>query len=247
MKVSIITVCYNSASTIRDTIESVINQTYADIEYIVLDGASTDNTVEIINQYKSSIQTFISEKDNGMYDAINKGIKIATGDIIGILNSDDFYINNQIINKVANIFMKQDIEGIYGDLIYVDPVNTSKVIRKWVSGKYVKGAFLKGWMPPHPTFFVKKEVYNKYGLFNLQLSSAADYELMLRFIHKNNLKLGYLPENMVKMRTGGKSNISIFNRLKGNKEDRKAWKINNLKVKWYTLILKPLSKIKQYF
>jgi len=246
MKISIITVSYNSAKTIRDTIDSVIQQNYHDIEYILVDGKSTDNTIEIIKSYGNKISKFISESDKGIYDAMNKGIQLASGDIIGILNSDDFYADADVLKNVANHFTVS-IDGLYADLVYVDALNTTKIIRTWKSGAYKEGAFLKGWMPPHPTFFVRRKVYQNFGDFTNQLKSAADYELMLRFIHKEKIKVAYLPKIIVKMRAGGASNSSIKNRIKANKEDRMAWKMNGLKPGVFTLIRKPLSKLNQFF
>lgn len=245
-KVSIITVCYNSAKTIEDTIQSVINQNYDNIEYIIIDGLSTDNTLEIVNKYQDKIAKVISEKDAGLYDAINKGVKLATGDIIANINSDDFYIDNNVIADVVAKMEEKKSDTLYADLYYVDESDTNKVTRNWVSGEYKKGMFFKGWMPPHPTFFVRKSVYDNYGKFNLELKSAADYEIMLRFIHKHECSISYLPRVVVRMRVGGVSNSSIKNRLKANREDKQAWKINGLKPKSYTLIFKPLSKILQF-
>ena len=247
MKISIITITFNSESTIRNTIESVLNQNYKDIEYIIVDGLSSDLTLNIINEYKDRISKIVSEQDKGLYDALNKGISLASGDVVGILHSDDFYTSNDVISKIANTFMVKQCDAIYADLYYVEKKDTNKIFRKWKSGSYKSGAFLKGWMPPHPTFFVKKECYDKYGAFNLKLKSAADYELMLRFIHKHRIKLVYLPECLIKMRVGGKSNKSIKNRLRANSEDRQAWKINGLKPHFYTLYAKPLKKIIQLF
>lgn len=245
-KISIITVCYNSAKTIEDTIQSVINQTYDNIEYIIIDGISTDNTLEIVSKYKDKISKIVSEKDAGLYDAINKGIGLATGDIIANLNSDDFYIDNNVIADVVAKMEADKSDTLYADLYYVDAIDTNKVTRNWVSGQYKKGMFFKGWMPPHPTFFVRKSVYEQYGKFNLELKSAADYELMLRFIHKHECSISYLPRVVVKMRVGGVSNSSIKNRLKANREDKRAWEMNGLKPKPYTLIFKPLSKVMQF-
>lgn len=245
-KVSIITVCFNSDKTIEDTIQSVINQTYCNIEYIIIDGLSTDNTLEIVNKHKDKIAKIVSEKDAGLYDAINKGIGLATGDIIANINSDDFYIDDNVITDVVTKMEEQKSDTLYADLYYVDAFDTNKITRNWVSGEYKKGMFFKGWMPPHPTFFVRKSVYNQYGKFNLELKSAADYEVMLRFIHKYECTICYLPRVTVKMRIGGVSNVSIKNRLKANREDKRAWKINGLKPKPYTLIFKPLSKVLQF-
>ncbi|PCJ25981.1 MAG: glycosyl transferase [Flavobacteriales bacterium] len=246
LKVSIITVCYNSSKTIEDTIQSVLSQTYTNIEYIIIDGLSTDNTLEIVTKYKDKITKIVSEKDNGLYDAINKGIKLATGDIIANLNSDDFYIDNNVIADVVEKIEKENTDSLYADLYYVDAIDTNKVVRHWKSGNYKHGLFYKGWMPPHPTFFVKKSVYEKYGTFNLQLKSAADYEIMLRFIHKYKIKISYLPRVVVRMRIGGVSNVSLLNRIKANREDKQAWLINDLKPKPYTLLFKPLSKLGQF-
>lgn len=247
LKFSIITVSYNSAKTIEQTILSVINQKYPFIEYIIIDGASQDETLSIIEKYQPKISIVVSEKDNGIYHAMNKGISLATGDVIGILNSDDFYSDENVLNDVATLFEHGKADAIYADLQYVDAEDTRKNVRFWKSGKYKPGDFLFGWMPPHPTFFVKKEIYNKYGLFNLDFRSSADYELMLRFIHKHQISINYLPRVIVKMRVGGQSNVSTQNRIKANLEDRKAWEINGLKPYFFTLFLKPIRKINQFF
>lgn len=246
MKISVITIAFNSAETIKDTIESVLAQDYADLEYIIVDGASKDATIDIVKSYGNRISKFVSEKDKGIYDAMNKGLSLATGDVIGILNSDDFYADNRVLSEIADKLEESGADGVYADLVYVDRAKTDKIVRKWVAGSYRKGLFLKGWMPPHPTFFVSRRCYEKYGAYNLELRSAADYELMLRFIHKYEIKIAYLPRIITRMRLGGQSNISLKNRIKANVEDRKAWKINGLKPKSFTLIRKPLSKLKQY-
>ena len=245
MKISIITVCLNSETTIEKTIQSVLAQNYPDIEFIVIDGKSSDRTFEIANKYKSKISKLISEKDKGIYFALNKGIDLATGDIVGILHADDFYSDENILSKVVNEFSKKKCDSLYADLQYVK--DDEKVFRNWKSGEYKEGLFLKGWMPPHPTFFIKKDCYEKFGKFNVDFVSAGDYELMLRMIHKNKISVAYLPEIIVKMRVGGKSNSSLMNRIKANREDRLAWKINNLKPGLFTLAFKPLSKLKQFF
>lgn len=246
MKISIITVSFNSVKTIQDAIESVLNQTYKDIEYIIIDGGSTDGTVELVQSYGDKISKFVSERDYGIYDAVNKGIVLASGDIIGILNSDDFYAYNDVLKDVTTAFESDKEVGIvYGDLIYVNAEDTSKIVRTWKSGDYKKGMFEKGWHPPHPVFFVKRELYEKYGLFNLDLKIAADYELMLRFMHRYSVKSAYIPKVFVKMRVGGESNKSIFNIVKANIECVIAWKINGLGLKPMIFVRKPISKIKQ--
>jgi glycosyltransferase involved in cell wall biosynthesis len=246
LKVSILTVVFNGASTIRQCIESIVSQDYPDIEYIVVDGASTDGTQDIVRSFGGKVSKFVSEKDAGIYDAMNKGIQLATGDMIGILNADDFYAFPTVISEVVHLMDSGNYEACYGDLEYVDFANEAVVRRKWTSGAYRKGSFLNGWMPPHPTFFVRREVYEKFGKFRLDLGSAADYELMLRFVHKSEIKVGYLPKVLVKMRSGGVSNSSVKNRIKANRNDLKAWKTNNLKPRFYTLWLKPLRKIFQF-
>lgn len=247
MKVSIITVCYNSSQTIENTIQSVVSQNYSNIEYIIVDGLSSDDTLKIIDRYKNKITKVISEKDNGIYDAINKGISVSTGDIVAILHADDFYTNENVISTIVNDFVNKRVDAIYGDLQYVDRLDTNQIKRNWVSGEYNKENFLKGWMPPHPSFFVTKECYNKFGVFNTSLKSAADYELMLRFLYKHNCTVDYIPQVLVKMRVGGKSNVSIMNRIKANREDKKAWEINGLTPGVFTFIRKPLSKLNQFF
>lgn len=245
MRVSIITVCFNSAATIAETIKSVKKQLYPDIEHIIIDGLSQDNTLDVI---KNSNHTgpLISERDNGLYDAMNKGIEIATGDIIGILNSDDVYTDDDVIDHVVNQFKRPGCEAVYADLNYIDNTQAEKVVRKWRSGRYKPAKFNYGWMPPHPTVFVKKDVYDKYGSFNTELSSAADYELILRFLYKNKIKAHYVPKVLVNMRSGGLSNRSINHRLKAHIEDYRAWSYNGIRPHWYTLMLKPVRKVLQY-
>jgi glycosyltransferase len=243
--VSIITATYNSAATVADTLASVQAQTYAPIEHIVVDGLSKDNTLEVVANSGHN-GTLISESDLGIYDAMNKGIKICKGEVVGILNSDDFYPNNQVIEKVVHLFETTNCDAVYGDLLFVHPDNPTKVLRKWIAGGYDEALFLRGWMPPHPTFFVKRELYEKYGSFNINLRSSADYELLLRFMYMHKIKVSYLPDILVHMRSGGQSTKSLSNRIKAHKEDYAAWSLNELKPRWYTLLLKPVRKIKQF-
>lgn len=247
MKVSIITVVYNNVSTLRDTIESVLGQDYSDIEYIIIDGLSTDGTVELVQSYGTRIHKFVSEKDKGLYDAINKGISLASGEIVGLLHSDDLFFSTAAIRKVVDGFYTSSADSVYGDLHYVDKVDTWKIVRNWRSGSYQRCKFRRGWMPPHPTFYVKRSVYETYGLYDTDFKSAADYELMLRYLYKYNISTHYLPNTLVKMRVGGESNRNLFNRLQANKEDYFAWKKNNLSPSIYTRFLKPLRKLHQYF
>jgi len=246
MKVSVITAVFSNQHFIHDAIDSVLSQKNVEIEYIIVDGGSKDGTVEVVLSYGKRINKFISEPDEGVYFALNKGISLATGDIIALLHSDDFYAHPYVLSQVVEAFQKTNCDAVYSNLYYVKGNNTNKIVRLWDSGVYKEDDFYLGWMPPHPAFFSKREVYTKYGSFNTILKSAADYELMLRLIFKNNIKLHYIPKFFVKMRTGGASNRSFLNRLKANIEDRKAWHINDLKPKWYTLLMKPLLKLFQY-
>jgi glycosyltransferase involved in cell wall biosynthesis len=245
MKISLITTSYNSAGTITDTLECIRRQTHPDIEHIVIDGSSTDNTLAIIARFPH-VARLISEKDNGIYDAMNKGIRIATGEVIGILNSDDVYTDTGVLAAVAMAFKDPAVMTVYADLQYVYYDNLDRVRRNWISGPFKKENFYFGWMPPHPTFFVRKEAYDGSGLFNTDLHSAADYELMLRLLLKQGYSAHYIPRIIVKMRQGGVSNASLQNRLRANKEDRLAWKLNGLKPYFFTLYLKPLRKISQF-
>lgn len=245
MKVSIITATYNSAATVRDTLSSVANQSYPDIEHIIVDGLSSDDTLNIVAGFPHISKT-VSEKDKGIYDAMNKGIAMASGDIIGILNSDDFYAHENIIAEIVDLMNTESADLLYADLEYVDKERTSKVVRLWKSGKYGDKSFLMGWMPPHPTFFVRRHVYENYGNFDLRLRTSADYEIMLRFMHKHKLKTAYLPKVIVKMRVGGISNRSLQHRLHANKEDRMAWQINQLTPYPFTFLFKPMRKIFQF-
>ena len=246
MKISIITVVRNNVATINDAINSILSQTYKNIEYIVIDGASTDGTVGVVQSYTNKIDKFITEKDHGLYDAMNKGITLATGDIIGILNSDDMYFDINVIEDIANTFLEKKTDSVFGDLHYVDKNNTNKVMRHWKTSDFKLGSFAKGWHPPHPSFFAKKEVYEKYGLFDLELSISADFDLMLRFLEKHQISSVYLPKTLVKMRTGGQSNNSIRNIITSNKSILKSFSKNKIKVnKWLYLFNRLMPKLIQ--
>lgn len=245
LKVSIITATFNSAATVADTIQSVKNQTYKNIEHLIIDGVSTDDTIQIIQKQQAPVSIH-QQKDKGIYDAMNIGIGYASGDIIGILNSDDFYADDAIVQKVVNCFKDDSVQAVYGDLWYVDTNDTNKVKRKWKAGNYGSNSFLWGWMPPHPSFFVRRSVYEAIGAFNLSVYTAADYEFMLRCLYVNKMKAAYLPQVLVHMRMGGASNTTIKNRLLANKGDRLAWTINKVKPYWFTLYAKPLRKIAQF-
>jgi glycosyltransferase involved in cell wall biosynthesis len=246
-KVSIITVILDNHKLVADAINSVLSQTYPDIEYIIIDGGSKDGSLDVIRSYGDKIHVVLSEPDRGIYDAMNKGLALATGDIVGFLNSDDFYADDTIIADVVATFSKTGLQAVYGDLDYVSLHNKSQVVRKWRSGEYNVKRFYEGWMPPHPTFFALRSVYTSFGGYNTVLRSSADYELMLRMGLVHKISMQYLPKVMVKMRMGGQSNRSFRNRILAHLEDKKAWEIHNLKPRYYTLWFKPLLKVKQYW
>lgn len=249
MSFSLVTVTYNSAQTLRDTITSVLSQTHQAIEYIIIDGFSKDNTVAIIKEYEPLFNgrlKWVSEKDNGLYDTMNKGFRMATGDVIGIINSDDLLTEPTAIEKVVEAFKEHpDVDAVYADLYYVAQNDTSKIIRHWISGS--QRSFKYGWHPAHPTFYVKREVYQKYGLFDLDFKFAADFELMLRLIEKEHIRLFYLPEPLVRMRLGGTTSKNFTNIRKGNIECIKAFKKNGIKVSCLYTLFRLLPKLIQYF
>jgi glycosyltransferase len=244
-KISIVTTTYNSAAMIKDTLESIRRQDYPHVESIIVDGQSTDATLPIVLEYPH-VGLCISEPDNGIYAAMNKGIRLASGDVVGILNSDDVYYDETVLSRVAEVFQREGCDAVYGDLVYVDRKDTFKVVRRWKAGVFKANAFMWGWMPPHPTFFVRRSLYTKYAGFAPQFKIAADYDLMLRLIHKHRISLCYIPAVLVKMRNNGASNRSWANRFKANKEDSLAWTSNGLQPFWFTRFLKPLRKLHQF-
>lgn len=246
MKVTIITVTYNSEKYLEDCIQSVINQDYKDFEYIIVDGKSSDSTLSIIKKYESKIYRWISETDRGMYDAINKGMAMATGDVIGILNSDDVMASTDVIRSVAKAFEENNTDTIYADLEYVDSEDMNKIYRIWKGKPFKRGRFRWGWMPAHPTFYIKRELVAKYGGYENHFYSAADYEFMSRYLYFFKLSAYYLPKLLVKMRRGGQSNQGIFKRLRANRRDYLAMRKNKIPLPFIVSILKPLSKLHQY-
>lgn len=246
MKVTIITVTLNSEKFLEDCIQSVISQDYPDIEHIIIDGKSKDGTLDIIRKYESKIARWISEKDRGMYDAINTGMELATGDIIGTLNSDDILASPDVISSIVKAFANQETDAIYGDLVYVDQFELDKVIRVWNGVSYKRSRYLYGWMPAHPTFYFRRHLLEKCGYYETHYFTAADYEFMARYLYKNRVKAAYLPKLIVKMRRGGISNSTLHNRFRANRRDYLAMKVNGIPFAFIVSLLKPLIKLHQY-
>ncbi|WP_282124757.1 glycosyltransferase family 2 protein [Algibacter mikhailovii] len=245
MKFSIITATYNSIKTLPHVLQSIMSQKFDHIEWIVIDGGSTDGTIDFIKQHQDNISRWTSEDDAGIYDALNKGIRYATGDIIGFLHSDDIFASSNVLNAMATVFNDTKVDGVYGDLQYVNQGNT-KIIRHWESCDFQPKLLKRGWMPPHPTLFLRKAIYQKYGHFDLSYSIAADYDFMLRILKDESLTFDYLPEVITKMRFGGASNKSIKNIIQKTKEDYRAItsnKVGNM----FSIVRKNTSKIKQFF
>lgn len=246
MKISIVTVCFNNQDTIEDTIKSVLSQTYTNIEYIIIDGLSTDHTLDKVYRYQDQRMKIICEKDKGIYDALNKGIQLATGDVIGFLHADDVYAHDGVLEKVVDQLKEENIEAVYGDLVYVDRYDTSMIKRYWQAGAFHKNLLLRGWMPPHPTFFVKRKIYQQYGMFDLTYRISADYDLMMRFLWKHQIRVVYLPLMMIKMRLGGMSNRYLSNLIQKSKEDLFIIQKNRIRFSWIVLLMKNVSKIIQF-
>lgn len=247
MKVSIITVCYNSEQTIAHTLQSVARQTYPDIEYIVVDGLSKDNTLQVIKEHGTRVTKLISEKDKGIYDAMNKALALATGDVIGFINADDFYASDDAVALAVSALERSGADSCYGDLCYVEQSDISKIVRYWRSNEYQDGLFERGWCPPHPTFFVRRSVYQAYGFFNLNYRIAADVELMARFLAARKITSCYLPKVLIEMRMGGTTNRSFTNVITQNREIRRALRSLGLRFSWPKfLYFKIASRIAQY-
>lgn len=247
LKISLITVCFNSEKTIKDTLDSVSVQSYRNIEYIVIDGQSTDGTLKIIEKYQNIISCLVSEQDQGIYDAMNKGINLATGDVIGFINADDVLAHSDVVRSVAKTFNDDSLDACYSDLLYVNSNNLNKIIRVWKSSPFVSGAFASGWSPPHPTFYVKKSVYEKNGVFDLQYKMGNDVELMMRFMERYHIKTQYVSDVWVKMRVGGVSNQSLGHIILQNKEIIRAAKLNQIPFSIPGFVFgKILDRFKQY-
>ncbi|UCC97005.1 MAG: glycosyltransferase [Phycisphaerales bacterium] len=246
MVVSIITVCFNSVETIEETIMSVLSQDYKDIEHLIVDGGSTDGTLDIIERYRNNIAKIVSEPDRGIYDAMNKGIRLSTGDVIAVLNSDDVYASQTTVGRMVEFLQANNFDAVYGDLVYVDRHKRDRITRYWQTGPYRKNAFRYGWALPHPTFFCRKEIFETFGSFNDDLQIAADFELTLRFVEKHQIRVGYLPEVVASMRSGGKANV-LRGIIRGNREIMSAFRLNDLRLSAWFLILKPAARVSQFF
>ena len=246
MKVSIITVCYNSAATLADTLASVRGQSYPHIEHIVVDGASSDGTLGIIRTEGLRVATFVSEPDRGIYDAMNKGMQLATGDVVGFLNSDDVFAHDGVVSKIAQEMLNPSIDACYGDLVYVAQNDANKVVRYWKSREYQQGLCARGWMPAHPTFYVRRAVYQRHGYFDLSLKLQADFEMALRLLDIGKIRTAYLPEVLVRMRAGGASNASVRNVIRGNLEAARACRKHGLPGGVRFIAGKILSRIPQF-
>ncbi len=245
-KISLITAVYNRVSTIEQAIESVVSQQNCKFEYIVVDGNSTDGTIDLIGQYHEQINHLIHEPDRGLYDALNKGIDVATGDFVGFLHADDLLAGPHVLEQIEQA-CGGDVDGVYGDLVYVDKEDPSRITRIWSAGEFRLSNMSFGWMPPHPTFYLRRELYQRWGGYRLEFGTAADYELMVRMLVKHKSRVAYIPQTLVKMRVGGQSNLSIANRLKANRQDRLAWSINGLRPPLGLRFLKPLRKLHQFW
>lgn len=247
MKISIITATFNSAATVADCISSVNEQSHDNIEHIIVDGVSKDKTLEVINSISNRVVKIISEPDKGIYDAMNKGIQQATGDIIGILNSDDLYINENVISDINKAFESDDsLDAVHTNLYYVRYSNPEQIVRHWITGEFTSGSFSHGWHPAHPTLFVRKRVYEQYGLFDLNYALAADFEFMLRIFEKYGINSKYLPITTVRMRLGGATSKNLKNIIKGNQECMQAFKKNDIKVSYIYPLIRLLPKLKQF-
>jgi len=246
VKISIITVTFNSARTISDCISSVNSQTYENIEHIIIDGASVDNTVDIIRFMENRVSKIVSEPDEGIYYAMNKGIAEATGQIVGILNSDDFYVKKTVLSEIASCFQNNDVDCVFGNINYVKSQKPEKIIRRWQSGCYKRGSFQRGWHPAHPAFFTKKSVYDRYGIFNLNFKLAADFELMLRILEKYGISNFYIEDSLINMRLGGATSRSLINIIKQNIECYKAFRVNSIDVSPLYFLYRLLPKLKQF-
>lgn len=245
MKISIVTAVFNRVGTISDALRSIESQSYQNVEHIIQDGGSADGTLDVIRQFSASSDQLVSEPDAGIYDAINKGISRASGEIIGLMHSDDFFADDTVLEQVAEAFRDQEIDGVYGDLDYVSASDTGRVVRRWRSGVYHRELLKRGWMPPHPTLYLRREVFDRWGLYDTSMDISADYEAMLRYLARGDISLAYIPEVLVKMRVGGESNRSFSRIVQKSREDYIALRrygVGGIN----TLLAKNFSKLEQF-
>lgn len=245
IKISVITAVFNSKDTLEQALASILSQSHPAVEMIVIDGASTDGSLDILERYRQYFGVFISEKDGGIYDALNKGIKSATGDVIGFLHADDVLQNTEVLGKVAAAFLDPEVDAVYGDLVYVARNNIDNVLRYWRGGIYGNKSFQHGWMPPHPTFYVRRSIFERLGGFDTRYRIAADYDLILRFLAVEKIHSIYIPEIMVRMRVGGISNQSLKSIVRKSLEDINVLRRNNVGGVW-ALLMKNVRKISQF-
>jgi len=247
MKISVITVCFNSARTIAETLLSVVEQSHPDIEHIVIDGGSRDDTLVVIAATPNRITHLVTEPDRGIYDAMNKGLALATGEIVGFLNSDDVYGDENCLADIARVFEKEDVDACYGDVQFVAADDTTRTVRYWRAGLYRPGSLERGWMPPHPTFYARRSFYQEFGGFDLGYGLQADFEMAIRLLKDGRLRMKYLPRRLVRMRMGGASNASIGNVIRGNLDAYRAVRNHHLPVGPFFIVRKVLSRLPQFF
>lgn len=245
VKISLITATYNAADTLADSLRSAAMQTYRNVEHIVVDGASTDGTQRVVEENGERLTTFVSEPDRGIYDALNKGIALSTGDVIGFLHADDLFAHREVLSRIASAFHDADVDASYGDLEYVRRADPGHVVRRWVSGTFSSGRLTYGWMPPHPTFYARRGMYERFGLFDLSYKISADYDQMLRLLRYQETTVHYIPETLIQMRLGGASNHSLQSILLKSSEDYRIIQHHKL-MGLLTLLGKNLSKVRQF-
>jgi len=245
LKISVITAVYNNRDTVAQALDSALAQTHPDVELVVIDGGSTDGTLQVLQGYADRLAVLVSEPDRGIYDALNKGIARASGEVVGFLHSDDLFADEHVLARIAQTFADPAVDAAYGDLLYVSKDNPDRVVRTWRAGAFTPGNLAHGWMPPHPTFYVRRKVYEALGGYDTSYRIAADYDCMLRFLGKGGVRAAYIPEVLVKMRVGGASNRSLKNILQKSREDYRALRVNGVGGLW-ALAWKNLSKLPQF-
>jgi glycosyltransferase len=245
-RISVVTAVFNKHDTVGQALESALAQTWPDVESVIIDGASTDGTLDVLEKYRDRVGVFVSERDAGIYDALNKGIKKSSGDVVGFLHADDLFADDRVLEKVARQFEDPAVEAVYGDLLYVRHDDTRQIVRCWRAGNFDAAALRRGWMPPHPTFYARRSVYERLGGFDTRFRIAADYDCMLRFLARGGVRTAYIPEVLVHMRTGGMSNRSLRNILRKSCEDLDAARRNEVGGIG-TILAKNLSKVSQFW